>query len=95
MSQKTRKRLKVWSTILSISFFAVLFFLNIRIAFSNDSTNGDISLLGVDVQLFHATAAEDGAHMGPLSWYYKDGQYVYCCKGTDGSICGAIYGACQ
>jgi len=59
MSLKTKKRFKNIGKVVAGALFALLLFTNIKVALMDDAeiTNGDISLLGVELTLFEATYA--------------------------------------
>ena len=60
MSIKTKKRFKNLGKIISVALFAALMFTNVKISLFDNSelSNGDISLLGVELELFEATISE-------------------------------------
>ncbi|NLT50760.1 MAG: hypothetical protein GXX85_07600 [Ignavibacteria bacterium] len=60
MSLKTKNVFKKVGKIAAIAIFAVALFLNIQISSMNSSdvSNGNLSLMGVDVSLFEATYGE-------------------------------------
>lgn len=58
MSTKTPKTAKPWMKKASVAFFAILFFMNISLAFTEDNSKGDISLFGAEITLFKATEAQ-------------------------------------
>lgn len=63
MSFKTKNVFKKVGKITAIAIFAVALFLNIQISSMNSSdvSNGNLSLMGVDVSLFEATYGESAA----------------------------------
>ena len=109
MSVQTKKRFKNLGKIVSIGLFTLLMLTNIKLALLDDNeiASGDISLFGIEVNLFDATYACDlggGGSGGGV--YYKHSIVVHCLISTelccgryimqDGSrlICGAGGGYC-
>lgn len=91
MSVQTKKRFKNLGKTIGISLFALLMFTNIKIALMDDVdiASGDISILGIELNLFDATYGEDIYHRGPL----KLAGLSYCCDESDGSMC-SVYPDC-
>ena len=46
MSAKSPKTAKPWIKKAGVAFFAIIFFMNISLAFTEDNSKGDISLFG-------------------------------------------------
>ncbi len=71
--------------IFTIGLFTMLMLTNIKFALLNDNeiASGDISLFGIEIQLFDATYGETGTYDGPLVYTHD----YYCCDDSDGSLC--------
>jgi hypothetical protein len=85
MAEQTKSRLKVWSKKLGILLFTVLFLLNIKVALSDETTNGDFSLFGIEITLFQQTSAEPPEYYDGYWWIYINrpgpgGSYWMCCE---------------
>jgi hypothetical protein len=61
MSLRTRDSLKGWGKKIGLIIFALLFFLNIKIMFTdeNELVAGDLSVFGIVVKLFEPTLADE------------------------------------
>ncbi len=85
--------MEVWSKRLGLLVFAVLFLLNIKIMFSEEAQNGNISLWGIKFQLFEATYAQEGFSCWGTGctntgisyeegyWWYTGTEYFECTNG--------------
>jgi hypothetical protein len=75
MSIQTKKRFKNIGKIVGGLIFALILFTNIKIALLDDNevASGDISVLGIELNLFEATYAnEGGASCSDLCLYSPD-----------------------
>ncbi len=83
--------MEVWSKRLGLLVFAVLFLLNIKIMFSDGMSNGDISLLGIEVELFQGTSAigpdEPGKPCNKILTYWHIFFDLSCDYNTGGNCC--------
>jgi len=82
MSLQTKKRFKNLGKIIGVVLFAFLMFTNIKIALMDDAelASGDISVLGIELNLFEGTYAGN------------EGQYLACtaigCSYLGSEFCG-------
>ncbi len=80
MSTRAPKSVKSWLKKASVTLFAILFFLNLGIVFTENNSKGDISLFGISLTFFQATLAEPAAEEGVLVYWE---QYNKCrCEPT-------------
>ena len=89
MSIKAKQRVKNISRVIGIALFALLMFTNIKIATMDNSelAKGDISLFGIEVNLFDATDAYNWGGGGGGGTYYCS---AYCsCSPTCSISCSA------
>lgn len=70
MSLKTKRRFKNLGKITAAAVFALLFFLNIQIILNDDLGSGDLSLFGVEINLFDEVYATAGGTTGHGKWVY-------------------------
>lgn len=97
MSIQIKNNLKRSSRLVGILLFAFLFFFNIKIMLSDDSSGiADLSLFGIKVSLFETAFAEQGdTGYKELSWKYKNNSYHYCCnRATTGTCDRTNYPRC-
>lgn len=88
MSVETKKRFKNLGKIVGIGLFTILMLTNIKLALldENEIASGDISVLGIEVNLFEATYA--CSYSGSCdsscdtSTYYEDGWWHYAAVWT-------------
>lgn len=83
MSTQSKKRFKNFSKIIGIFLFILLMLTNIKIALLDDSeiVNSPISFLGIEFDLFEATAAETTTGDGTCGWFGSpspNGGSVWC-----------------
>lgn len=75
MSIQTKNNFKRSSRLVGILLFAFLFFFNIKIMLSDESSGiADLSLFGVKINLFETAFAESGGggdNHGKWQWYYS------------------------
>jgi len=73
MSVKTKKRFKNLGKIVGIMLFALLMFTNIKVAMMDDTaiSKGDISLFGIEMNLFNNVYASSGGNPCNLPCYYN------------------------
>ncbi|MCX6168639.1 MAG: hypothetical protein NTX65_04845 [Ignavibacteriales bacterium] len=90
MSVPTKNKLKVWSKRASVVLFAMLFLLNIKIAFTDDLSDGDISLFGMKLTLFQATSALEADPRTGLTYMSTPGGTIICCL-HNASTAGCAY----
>ena len=76
MSVQTKKRFKNLSKIVGIGLFALLMLTNIKLALLDDNelASGDISILGIEVNLFEATYACSLPHCIDVSCFSSPAQ---------------------
>ncbi len=81
MSIKVKKRFKSLSKIVGIGLFMLLMLTNIKLALLDDNelASGDVSLFGIEMQLFDATFAHHEADIDCKS------AENYLCSGTTGT----------
>ncbi len=83
MSVQTKKRFKNLGKIIGVVLFVTLMFTNIKIALMDDTElgNGDISVLGIKLNLFEATYASEAGDFCNAIGCQEYGIY-FCGVGT-------------
>ncbi len=96
MSLKTKKRFKNLGKAIGIALFALLMFTNIKVALMDDAelASGDISVLGIEIQLFEGTYASEGSQ-DKLSYEKRNNYWYYCCGSAGQSTCPSVYPDCD
>lgn len=97
MYRKSEKKVKMIKKIIGIALFTFVLVTNIKISVNDQNSNSDLSLLGLEIEVFDNTYAGTGEpnEKRGLIWCIGTyGSYYVCMPGQSNVVCGGYEQYC-